>query len=294
MNRSSSRVRRAPTFPIVGLLLLLILVACAGRREAPADWPEAELPAGRNLVRGGLTPAGNQLVALADGPGRCRAPQLWNLERQGWRLTGSGLALAWQDCPAVTAMLAADGRTLAVYDYSAGRATVLGIGADGIGPLGAVTLGSSQGAAYPLPGANLALGADGRTLLLGAPNRACGRDEEGVSCGIAELWRYDGARWQRQAVLRPLAVAARSTHFGQTVALAPDGSLALVGGTGQPNRGGALWVYAIRGGEAEVIGELRPDRKDDSRPTAPGSRSVPSARSSSIAARMASSGRSSG
>jgi len=257
--------RRAPPASRSGWLALLaaaLLAGCQAPRLPSSG--EVEIPAGRALVLNGLAPGGDLLVALDDAPERCRAPQVWTLQGSAWREVATGAPLAGSTCPSVTARLAADGRTLAVFDYSAGRASVLEIVGDAVRAAGAATLASSLGPRFPPPGPNLALSGDGRLLLLGASNRACDRGVGGgLTCGVAELFQRDGADWRSRAVLRVPDTERSGVRFGQAVALSPDGRLALVGGTGQPGRSGKLWLFSVREAAApREIGAIAPDRVD--------------------------------
>jgi hypothetical protein len=224
---------------------------------------EVEIPAGRTLVGNGLAPAGDLLVALDDAPARCREPQVWRLDGDTWREAATGTPLDGEACPPVTARLAPNGRTLAVYDYSGGVASVTKLEADAVRPDGAAALVSGLGPPFPPPGPNLSFSGDGQRLLLGAPNRACRRDASGVGCGVAELFERDGTGWRSRAVLLPPESARAEVRFGQAVALSPDGNLALVGGTGQPGHSGGLWVFPLTGAAPLAIGSLRPERTDN-------------------------------
>jgi FG-GAP repeat len=247
--------------PAAGVVLLL-LVAC----QAPGPTPqEAGIPAGRTLVRDGLGRGGDVLVAIDDAPARCRAPQAWRRAGAGWReVAHGGPALADATCPPVTARLAADGRTLAVYDYGAGRAEVLDVSADRITSAGAASVAAPPGFPFPPPGPNLAFSQDARQLLLGSINRGCRpRADGGRACGLAELFEHrNGGEWERAATFLPAPERDGLIRFGQSVALAPDGSVALVGGTGQPGRSGALWVFALDpGGEPRLVQILAPRKR---------------------------------
>ena len=104
----------------------LLLAGCEAQRSVPLQ--EWNIPAGRTLVRDGLADAGRLVVALDEEPSRCRAAQTWVRDGGAWRAAAQGPGLPVASCPRVTARLAGDGRTLVVYDYSAGRAEILDIG----------------------------------------------------------------------------------------------------------------------------------------------------------------------
>jgi hypothetical protein len=254
-----TRARCALLMPLVPLALLS--AAC----QAPAPAPrQAELPGGRTLVRGGLGPDGDLVVATDDAPEECHAPEAWRRAGGAWREAARGpAALADQSrCPPVTARLADDGRTLAVHDYSAGRAQVLDVAATGINPEGTAAITAEAGFAFPPPCPNLAFSGDAGKLLLGSVNRGCRARPAGGggrACGLAELFeRREGDGWERVATFLPVPERDGLIRFGQSVALAPDGSLALVGGTGEPGRSGALWVYAVEPGGPRLVQILAP------------------------------------
>ena len=125
----------------------------------------------------------------------------------------------------------------------------------------AAAITATPGSRFPPPGPNLALSSDGSRLLLGSINRNCRTPSPAERyCGVAELFeRRDGA-WQRTATLLPPPDQDGLTRFGQSVALSPDGTLALAGGTGEAGGAGMLWVYAMDGPEPQPIQALRPAR----------------------------------
>jgi hypothetical protein len=223
---------------------------------------QADIPGGRTLVRDGVGPDGGLVVATGDVPGDCHAPEVWRRAGDAWREVARGPALAGARCPPVAARLASDGRTLAIYDYSAGRAQVLDVAADGIGATGTAAIAAEAGFAFPPPGPNLAFSGDAEKLLLGSVNRGCrarATGRGGRACGLAKLFeRRVSGGWERVATFLPAPERDGLIRFGQSVALAPDGGLALVGGTGEPGRSGALWVYAVEPGGPRLVQILAP------------------------------------
>lgn len=160
-------------------------------------------------------------------------------------------------------MLAPDARTLAVYDFSAGRAEVQSLVEGQFMPAGTASLTATPGFPFPAPGPNLAFSADARMLLLGSLNRACRRPTPNVrACGTAELFVRRGDGWIGAAAFQPLPERDGRIRFGQAVALSPTGDLALVGGTGEPGRSGALWVYALDGDEPRLVQILSPPKPE--------------------------------
>jgi hypothetical protein len=257
-----SAAATAPLFrPIAGLLAgALALAACQGPTPAMR---EADIPAGRTLVRDGLAPGGDLIVVVDDAPEACRALQLWGRQAGHWRQIVAGPPLTGPACPSVTARLSPDARLVAVYDYGAGRATLTRLAEDGLAPVGVAAVGARHGYPFPPPGPNLAFSADASRLLLGAPNRDCRRlPESGTGCGTAELLERRGDAWQVLAMFQPPADEDGRARFGQAVALGLDGALAVVGGTGEAGRSGGLWVFAVTSGEPRLVQLLSPRRAD--------------------------------
>lgn len=240
-------------------LAVLGLAGCAS--QAPRS-PQADLPGGQTVVRDGLAAGGERLVAI-DGAAACRAPVMWHRAGAAWVEGARGAALPEADCPAVTAMLAADARTLAVYDFSAGRAEVWTLVDGRFEPAGSASLTAAAGFPFPAPGPNLAFSADAGTLLLGSLNRACRQPAPNVrACGTAELFVRQGDHWAAVATFLPAPERDGRIRFGQAVALTPMGDLALVGGTGEPGRSGALWVYALGGDAPRLVQILSPPKPE--------------------------------
>jgi hypothetical protein len=236
---------------------LLLGLAIAGCQQPRAPLVEAGIPAGRTLVTDGVTERGERIVAVAAGDADCRTPQAWSRAGDAWREVAIGRPLAAQPCPAVTARLAADGRTLAVYDFGAGRAEVFALDGSAFQPLGSAAITAGIGSRFPPPGPNVALSADGRRLLLGSINRNCRSPSAAERyCGVAELFERRDEVWERLATLLPPPDQDGFTRFGQSVALSSDGMLALAGGTGEPGFSGTLWVYPMTGATPTPIQEL--------------------------------------
>lgn len=243
--------------PRWAVLACLLLAAC--QAPVPAV-TQRDLPGAQTLARDGLGAHG-QLLAIDASPGACRAPIAWQRAGADWREAVRGPALPGGDCPTVTALLAHDGRTLAIYDYGAGRAGLLELATGRFVPAGTAALSATAGFPFPAPGPNLAFSGDGRQLLLGSLNRACRQPVPGSrACGMAELFARRDEQWQRIASFVPPPERDGRIRYGQAVALAPLADLALVGGTGEPGRSGALWVYALGGGEPRLVQILAPPK----------------------------------
>ena len=87
-------------------------------------------------------------------------------------------------------------------------------------------------------GKSVALSADGDTALVGDPSSTNGR-------GIAWLFTREGSSWTRVGSLE--VEASTFAHFGRSVALSADGSLALIGAPGDDEFAGAAWTFARSG-----------------------------------------------
>jgi hypothetical protein len=79
---------------------------------------------------------------------------------------------------------------------------------------------------------SVALSADGNTALVGAPYER----------GAAWVFTRSGSSWTQQAKLEGAGEIGRG-KFGRSVALSSDGDTALVGGTGDNEGAGAVWVF---------------------------------------------------
>jgi WD40 repeat protein len=89
-------------------------------------------------------------------------------------------------------------------------------------------------------GASVALSSDGNIALVGGPI-------DSTSTGAAWVWARDGVQWTQVSKLQGRkAFSNHASSQGWSVALSPDGRVAVVGG---PNDGvaddGAVWVYTI-------------------------------------------------
>ena len=239
-----------------GLLALLLLAGCAGAGSGHTPGAgERNIPAGRTLARGGLLAPGS-VVTVAEDPVNCRAPEAWRRAGSEYRLAASGPAWSGTPCPLVTTQLAPDGSVLAIYDFSGGRAELFELGDAGFTPAGSASILSSAVFGFPPPGRNVALATAGQRLLLGSINHGCRIAGGTRVCGSAELFERQGGGWRTVATLLPPDDEDGVTRFGQSVALTADGSLAVVGGTGEPGLGGGLWVYALGQGAPRILQKL--------------------------------------
>jgi hypothetical protein len=93
-------------------------------------------------------------------------------------------------------------------------------------------------------GGSVALSADGGTALVGAASGPVG--VPGNNNGAVYVFARSGTSWARQAELTA-GGGAQSDNFGTSVALAGDGSMALVGADFKNNGAGAVYVFARSG-----------------------------------------------
>src|SRR3954471_13604904 len=135
------------------LVVLLSLGGCAG--TGPRSGTERDIPAGRTLVRNGVAAPGT-VVAISEAPTTCRAPEAWKPGASGMRVDASGPPWAGSACPLVTAQLAPGGSTLAIYDFSDGRAEPFDLAERGFVPAGRATVAPQAVFGFPPPGRNVA------------------------------------------------------------------------------------------------------------------------------------------
>jgi len=114
----------------------------------------------------------------------------------------------------------------------------------GTGAIGAATQGGA-----------VTLSADGNTALVGGGTDNC----SAFGCtGAAWLFTRSGGEWTQQAKLVGTGVIGSRAGQGKAVALSADGNTALVGGPGDNNSTGAVWVFTRSGDvwtqEAKLIG----------------------------------------
>ncbi|MBZ5625595.1 MAG: hypothetical protein LAQ69_43910 [Acidobacteriia bacterium] len=91
-------------------------------------------------------------------------------------------------------------------------------------------------------GTSVALSADGNTAILGGPG-----DSAGV--GAAFVFARANGAWTQQGGKLIGAGATANAGFGTSVALSADGNTALVGGSGDNNTIGAVWVFTRVNGQ---------------------------------------------
>ena len=216
---------------------LALLVGCAGPGAEPE---QSAMPNGLHLARGGLTADG--LLAVGDAAGHCWRVAALALDG-AVRAELEGPRAVDASCMRFTAAASADGTTLAIFGINLGRIDILRRADGRLERTETLTLPGSPAFPFPPPGANLALSADGNTLIAGAVDRGCREIEKvGVRCGVAYLFRRGTGGWRLAARLaRPETYP--SAYFGQTVLLLPQGEV-LVGGPRLYRGPGALHLFA--------------------------------------------------
>jgi hypothetical protein len=100
-------------------------------------------------------------------------------------------------------------------------------------------------------GKSVALSADGDTALVGGP---------GADGNLGAVWVFvrAGSTWSQQGAVLTGGEERLKGHFGRSVALAGDGSTALVGGPGDAGYAGAAWVFTRAGTSWSEQAELTP------------------------------------
>lgn len=89
-------------------------------------------------------------------------------------------------------------------------------------------------------GDSVAISADGKYALVGAPDQ-----DEGT--GAVWVFKRSGSGWTQEGpMLTPTGEGGRYDGFGQSLALSANGELALVGAPGTNTGDGTVWVFNAR------------------------------------------------
>jgi FG-GAP repeat len=168
----------------------------------------------------------------------------------GWVFTRSGgtwsQVLLTGNATGGAIALSADGNTVIAADWldsnSNGAAWVFTRSGGVWSQQGGKLVGSGAlGAAGQ--GFSAALSADGNTLILGGLN-------DNNQVGAAWVFtRSDGVWTQQAKLVGSDAITTTFVHQGYSVALSGDGNTAIVGGPGDNNGAGAVWVFTRSGGQ---------------------------------------------
>jgi hypothetical protein len=163
-------------------------------------------------------------------------------DQQGGKLTGSGEA--GDGVFGLGVALSADGSTALVGgpfdDGSKGAAWVFTRSGGNWDQQGGKLTGSGESGSGSF-GASVALAADGKTALIGGPF------DDGNK-GAAWPFTRSGGDWNRQGGKLTGSGESGSGSFGASVALAADGSTAVIGGPIDDDSTGAAWVFTRSGG----------------------------------------------
>jgi hypothetical protein len=201
--------------------------------------------------------SGSGEVALAGAPGDDGfAGAAWVFEHSifGWaeagpKLTGAGETAGAQFGNSVA--LAEDGETALVgapdNAEGTGAAWVFAISGASWSEQGSVLTGA--GASEEHFAASVALSADGSVAVAGAPRSPYS--------GSAWVYERSGTTWG--GAVKQLTSAGEGTqgeHFGESVAISPNGETELVGGPLEGGRRGAAWVF----GPEPSVSTLKPRR----------------------------------
>src|ERR1017187_8968539 len=169
-------------------------------------------------------------------------PALAQFLQQGPKLVGSGaVGTAYQG---ESVSLSADGNTAIVGGYNdnshTGAAWVWTKSGGVWTQQGPKLVGSGAvGAAFQ--GVSVSLSADGNTAIVG------GYADHNYT-GAAWVWTRNGGVWTQQGIKLVGSGAAGMAYQGYSVSLSADGNTALVGGFGDNNNAGAVWVWTRSGG----------------------------------------------
>jgi trimeric autotransporter adhesin len=100
-------------------------------------------------------------------------------------------------------------------------------------------------------GESVALSADGETALIGGPDNY---HEKLGEIGAAWVFTRSGEAWSQQGERLTAGGEEGEAHFGESVALSPEGNLALIGGPYDSDKG-AAWLFTRSGGTWSQQGE---------------------------------------
>jgi hypothetical protein len=169
-----------------------------------------------------------------------RSEGVWT--QQGTKLVGSGaVGNARQG---VSVSLSADGNTAIVGGWgdnsSSGAAWVWTRSGGAWTQQGTKLVGSGIGGPYATQGDSVSLSADGNTAIVGGGN-------DNFGAGAAWVWTRSGGVWTQQGTKLVGSGAVGNDVFQGAVSLSADGNTAIVGGFGDNNQIGAVWVWTRTG-----------------------------------------------
>jgi uncharacterized protein (TIGR03437 family) len=170
-----------------------------------------------------------------------RANGVW--AQQGPKQIGTLTGLTGISHQGISAALSADGNTALVggdLDNNFLGAAWVFTRTNGVWELNPIQLvGNAVGQAHQ--GISVALSSDGNTAILGGPG-----DSNGA--GAAFVFTRSGSVWTQQGNKLTGAGGTGNAGLGSSVALSADGNTAVVGGSGDNNTAGAVWVFTRANG----------------------------------------------
>jgi hypothetical protein len=148
--------------------------------------------------------------------------------------------------------LSADGTTALVGDPSAanGRGEAWVFTREGTTWKRQLALSDPQETSFAHLGRSVALSGDGSTALVGGPGAR-------EAAGAVWVFTGSGGSWTQQGAPLSMPGGAAGDHFGRSVALASDGSTALVGAPGAESQHGAA-AALVRSGSGAAFAQLGP------------------------------------
>jgi hypothetical protein len=164
------------------------------------------------------------------------------LFQQGSKLTGSGATGA--AAFGFEVALSADGNTALVGapldDSAVGAAWVFTRSGATWTQQGSKLIGTGRAGSQSFTGWSVALSADGNTALVGGPG-------DNDFAGAAWVFTRSNGTWTQQGPKLTGSGESGQGFFGSTAALSADGSTALVGGSEDAGRVGAVWFFTRSG-----------------------------------------------
>jgi hypothetical protein len=164
--------------------------------------------------------------------------------QQGSKLVGTSTAMGFQS-QGYSVCLSADGNTALVGGPSdnqySGAAWVFTRSGSTWTQLGDKLVGAGV-IGFAVQGHSVAISGDGSTAVVGGPSDAGG-------AGAVWVFMRSGGGWTQQGSKLVGSGATGDARQGSSVAISGDGGTVLVGGSGDDDETGAVWVFTRSGGE---------------------------------------------